>query len=86
VSDGSDHAEPPLDVELVPGERPSHHGPEDARTTRSVPLDAGDGHGVVIEQEPVGFQNVEGGGEHPQPARAPTPPAPGSVDDGHART
>ena len=69
------------DVEIVRGERPSHHGPEDKRAVRSVPLEVEEGERIVIEQEPVGEMNVEGGGEFPRPARRPQPPAPGSVNE-----
>ena len=35
----------------------------------------------MVEQEPVGRPEVEGGGEFPQPAREPTLPAPGAIED-----
>ena len=70
----------PPGSKIVPGERASHHGPEDRRTTRSVPISNEDGTGV-IEQQNVGRDNMEGGGEWPQPAREPTSPAPGGADD-----
>jgi hypothetical protein len=67
-------------VELVPGETASHHGPEDERTTHTIPLEDEAGHERVVEQQPVGRQRVEGGGEFPQPAREPVLPAPGAID------
>jgi hypothetical protein len=70
--------DPDPNAELVPGERPSHHGPDDERTHRSVPLETDEGT-RVIEQESTGRENVEGGGEWPQPAREPEAPAPGAA-------
>jgi hypothetical protein len=67
-------------AELVPGETARHHGPEDERTTHTVPLEDEAGHERVLEQQPVGRERVEGGGEFPQPAREPVLPAPGAID------
>ena len=53
---------------------------EDA-SVESVPLDLDEGDDVVIEQEPVGRENVRGGGEWPDPDTPPSDAAPGSVPD-----
>lgn len=51
----------------------------DASTT-SVPLDLGEeDDDVVIEQQSVGAEEVEGGGEWPDPATPPSDAAPGSL-------
>lgn len=49
-------------------------------STTSVPLDLSDEDGdVVIEQQNVGAEEVEGGGEWPDPATPPSDAAPGSL-------
>jgi hypothetical protein len=45
----------------------------------TVPLEDEDGNERVICQEPVGAARTIGGGEFPDPATPPEPPAPGSV-------
>jgi hypothetical protein len=57
--------------------------PDDAdRSTETVPLDLDeDEEDVVIRQENVGRDNVEGGGEWPDPHTPPSDAAPGSLPD-----
>jgi hypothetical protein len=43
----------------------------------TVPLETDEGE-VVIEQQNVGVDNMEGGGEWPDPDTPPRPPAPGA--------
>lgn len=66
----------------TPSEREAGYQQEPDDHRRSEPLDV-DGDGTaetVIEQQPVGAENVLGGGEFPDPDTPPTPPAPGAVD------
>jgi hypothetical protein len=51
--------------------------PSDERLYSSVPLETEDGE-VVIRQMNVGPDNMEGGGEWPDPETPPRPPAPGA--------
>ena len=53
--------------------------PEDHQCTE--PLEDEDGRTYRICQEPVGAQQVIGGGEFPEPSTPPRPPAPGSASD-----
>jgi hypothetical protein len=50
------------------------------RPVRGEELDTDDGPEVPAQQA-VGVENVEGGGEWPDPDTPPRPPAPGAVDD-----
>jgi len=45
----------------------------------TVPLEDEDGATYVIQQQNVGPDNEEGGGEWPDPDTPPRPPAPGSA-------
>ena len=58
---------------------PSSGGQADERThdPETVPLDLDEGEDVVIEQMPVGAEQVLGGGEFPDPDAPPQDPAPG---------
>jgi hypothetical protein len=49
----------------------------DERLYSTVPLETEDGE-VVIRQQNVGPDNMEGGGEWPDPDTPPRPPAPGA--------
>lgn len=51
------------------------------KRTHSVPLDTNDGE-AVINQQNVGAGVERGGGEFPDPATPPQPPAPGSAASG----
>jgi hypothetical protein len=56
--------------------------PQDEDTSvESVPLDLDEGEDEVIGQEPVGRENVRGGGEWPDPDTPPSDAAPGSLAD-----
>lgn len=68
---------------------PEHHQPQgggyaptsdDERTYSTVPLDTEDGERVV-QQQAVGADAVEGGGEFPLDAKDPEGPAPGTTDE-----
>ena len=50
----------------------------DDRVHTSIPLETEDGEQVVA-QEPVGADNLEGGGEFPDDPRPPQEPAPGAA-------
>lgn len=52
--------------------------PDDHACTE--PLEDEDGGTYRICQEPVGTERVVGGGEFPDPATPPRPPAPGSAE------
>ena len=59
-----------------------HDQPEDEdKAVESVPLDLDEGEDEVIDQEPVGRENVRGGGEWPDPDTPPSDAAPGSLRD-----
>jgi hypothetical protein len=49
----------------------------DERLYSTVPLETENGE-VVIRQQNVGADNMEGGGEWPDPETPPRPPAPGA--------
>jgi hypothetical protein len=51
--------------------------PSDERLYSTVPLETERGE-VVIRQQNVGVDNMEGGGEWPDPDTPPRPPAPGA--------
>ena len=55
--------------------------PDEDTSVESVPLDLDEGDDVVIEQENVGRENMQGGGEWPDPDTPPSDAAPGSLDD-----
>jgi hypothetical protein len=67
----------------TPSEREVGYQQEPDDHSMSEPLDTdGDGEDdTVIAQEPVGAENVAGGGEFPDPDTPPQPPAPGSAPD-----
>jgi hypothetical protein len=67
----------------TPSEREVGYQQEPDDHRMSEPLDTdGDGEDdTVIAQEPVGAENVIGGGEFPDPDTPPRPPAPGSAPD-----
>jgi len=52
--------------------------PDDHQCTE--PLEDEDGRTYRICQEPVGAEQVIGGGEFPDPSTPPQPPAPGSAE------
>jgi hypothetical protein len=54
---------------------------DEDKSVESVPLDLDEGEDVVIRQEPVGEENVRGGGEWPDPDTPPSDAAPGSLPD-----
>lgn len=64
--------------DAVPGDRAQPSNQPLDQSTQSEPLDLGEGDDVVVEQENVGRQNVEGGGEWPDPDALPSDAAPGS--------
>jgi len=51
--------------------------PSDEKMYTSEPVETEDGT-VVIQQQNVGRENMEGGGEWPDPDTPPQPPAPGA--------
>jgi hypothetical protein len=68
--DGSGHeAEVPIDEVEEDPEAPLYS---------SVPLETDDGV-VVVQQQVVGRDNEQGGGEWPDPNTPPRPPAPGAA-------
>ncbi len=72
--------EPAVEVApLVHGVSPDSLDPDDpdARLYTSAPIDTDDGS-VVIQQQNVGPDNEEGGGEWPNPETPPQRPAPGA--------
>lgn len=60
----------------APEER-DEESPSDERLYSTVPLETEDGE-VVIQQQNVGVDNMEGGGEWPDPDTPPRAPAPGA--------
>ena len=58
---------------------PERDDPE-APLYSTVPLEDEDGNEYVIQQQNVGRENMEGGGEWPDPHTPPRAPAPGSAD------
>ena len=58
---------------------PESLDPDDpeARLYTTEPLETDEGT-IVIQQQNVGKDNMEGGGEWPDPHTAPQPPAPGA--------
>lgn len=64
--------------DAVPGDRAQPSNQPIDQSTRSEPLDLGEGDDVVIEQENVGRENVDGDGEWPHPDTFPSDAAPGS--------
>ena len=57
---------------------PQQDDPE-APLYSTVPLEDEDGNEYVIQQQNVGRENMEGGGEWPDPHTPPRAPAPGSA-------
>jgi len=60
-----------------PDDRPDRDDAADEKLYTSEPLDTGDGE-VEIQQQNVGRENEEGGGEWPDPRTPPRRPAPGA--------
>lgn len=92
MTDQPDTPDTPVDEDdsLDPWGHPENDGSEDApeppdpgegdASTASVPLDLGDQDDeVVIEQQSVGAEDAEGGGEWPDPATPPSDAAPGPL-------
>ena len=46
----------------------------------TVPLEDEDGNEYVVQQQNVGRENMEGGGEWPDPDTPPRAPAPGAAE------
>ena len=59
--------------------RPEEDDPE-AALYSTVPLEDEDGNEYVIQQQNVGRENMDGGGEWPDPDTPPRAPAPGSAE------
>jgi len=62
-------------------EAPSPQEPDpEAPLYSTVPLEDEDGNEYVIQQQNVGPDNMEGGGERPDPDTPPRAPAPGAAE------
>ena len=60
--------------------KPDPDDPE-AALYSTVPLEDADGNEFVIQQQNVGRENMEGGGEWPDPDTPPQAPAPGAAGE-----
>jgi len=52
--------------------------PSDEKLYTSEPLETDDGTVVIQQQNAAGRENIQGGGEWPDPDTPPQPPAPGA--------
>ena len=64
-----------------PDEETKQDEDPDARLYSTVPLEDEDGNRYVIQQQNAGQDNMEGGGEWPDPHTPPRSPAPGAALD-----
>ena len=77
------------DAPPAPDEDDTDQEDPEASLYSTVPLEDDEGHEYVIQQQNVGKDNMEGGGEWPDPDTPPKPPAPGAVpvsEDEHAES
>jgi hypothetical protein len=89
ADDGDQHADPkarptgapPVESAEASGndDVPDTSEDPDARLYTSEPMEAEDGSTYVIQQQNAGPGNEAGGGEWPDPATPPRPPAPGAA-------
>ena len=63
----------------VPGDQPQPSNQPIDESTLSVPLETEDGEEVVVGQSNVGYDNMAGGGEWPDPDAPARGPAPGTT-------
>jgi hypothetical protein len=66
----------------MPREPDTSREPSDEKMYTAEPLETSHGTRRPQQQNAAGKDNIEGGGEWPDPGTPPQEPAPGAVDDG----
>ena len=71
-----------MDHESTPGPAPEDAAQDpEAPLYSTVPLEDEEGRPYVVQQQNVGRENMEGGGEWPDPETPARSPAPGAQED-----